>query len=95
MDQRIRRSREIQEAINDVLLRTWDPIGIQDEPHAKAEYSQYVARVYRLLASGAMDAEIARTLERIEVEEMGVPASAPPVFAEVIRKLRAIDVRLG
>lgn len=53
------RAREIQESIRLVLLHDWDPIGVQNEPAAQDEYDSYVGGVYRLLASGATEQQVA------------------------------------
>jgi hypothetical protein len=37
-----RRARTIQESIHDILLRDWDPIGINDVPEARDEYDSYI-----------------------------------------------------
>ena len=95
MKDRDARAREIMEAIGLVLLRDWDPIGVKDEPMAQDEYDSQIGQVYRLLASGASERQIAEHLSRIESEEMGLTESKPETLLPVARKLRALDVRLG
>jgi hypothetical protein len=46
MDDPRRNARKIQESIRLVLLRDWDPIGVQDVPEAQDEYDSYVGGVY-------------------------------------------------
>ena len=67
------RAGEIRDAIAQVLMQAWDPIGVADVAEAADEYDSYAGRVYRLLAGGASESEVARFLRRVEVEEMGVP----------------------
>jgi hypothetical protein len=93
MRERERRAREIQEAIRQVLLHDWDPIGIADEPGAQDEYDSYVGGVYRLLASGASEAEIDRHLQRIVVETTGLADAAD--CSDVARKLLALKLSLS
>jgi hypothetical protein len=94
MDAKNKRAREIQEAIHAILLNDWDPIGVQDEPLARTEYSSCVGPVYHALAAGTSEEEIASTLERIEVEDLGTTSSGDR-RAAAARKLRALDIRLN
>jgi hypothetical protein len=85
------RSREIEDAIRQVLMRDWDPIGIADEPACADEYDSYIGGVYHLLASGADEARIASHLATVQTEMMGLPKQA--VFLmDVAQRLREIDV---
>jgi hypothetical protein len=59
------RARSIQESIRDILLRDWDPIGINDVPEAQDEYDSYVGGVYRLLASHCSVDEMVDHLARL------------------------------
>jgi hypothetical protein len=94
MDDPRRNARKIQESIRLVLLRDWDPIGVQDVPEAQDEYDSYVAGVYRLLASGASAHEIAEHLLRIEMFQMGLSTSNSASLLAVAAKLRALQVKL-
>jgi len=87
-------ARQIQSAIQAILLREWDPIGVADEPRAKDEYDAYIGGVYRLLASGASAEAVAAHLSRLEATKMGLSASSPEQLLPVARKLCALDVRL-
>ena len=93
MRERNRRARAIQEAIRQVLLHDWDPIGIKGEPRAQDEYDAYVGGVYSLLASGASEAEIDRHLQHIVVEAMGLADEAD--CSDVARKLLALKSGLS
>jgi len=97
-DPRDRRAREIQAAINGILFNDWDPIGVkagaEANPGLRDEYARYVGAVYRALASGASDVEVAALLRRIEKESMGFSVSEEGLLP-VARKLRALDVRVG
>jgi hypothetical protein len=43
------RAKRYQEAIREILLREWDPIGIAEEPDAQDEYDSYVHEIHGLL----------------------------------------------
>jgi len=88
------RAADIQQAIADVLLKNWDPIGIKDVPQARDEYDAYVGGVYRLLASGATAKQIAEHLVRIETEQIGFADTDPKMLIPLAEKLLRLDVRL-
>jgi hypothetical protein len=94
VDPRSRRAREIQSSIDAILFHDWDPIGVKDEPACRDEYACCVGWVYRGLASGASEQEIAALLRRIEIDHLGL-SSTDDQLAVVARKLRALDVRLS
>jgi hypothetical protein len=50
-----RRAKAIQESIREILLRDWDPIGVNDVPEAQDEYDSYVGGVYRLACFTLLD----------------------------------------
>lgn len=52
--------------VDRILWEEWDPIGVNDEPAARDEYSSYVPDVVRLLRDEADAAQIARHLQTIE-----------------------------
>jgi len=58
--------------IHEVLIREWDPIGVGKMPQTQDEYDSYIPVIYRLLAEGADDNSIARHLESIETDAMGL-----------------------
>ena len=87
-------ARQIQSAIQAILLREWDPIGVAGEPSARDEYDAYVGGVYRLLASGASAEAVATHLSRLEATKMGLPSGSPELLLRVARRLCALDVRL-
>lgn len=53
-------------AVDRILWEEWDPIGVNDMPAAREEYSSYVPGIVRLLRDGADEAQIARHLQTIE-----------------------------
>lgn len=95
MDERARRARDIQRHIGEILLREWDPIGIQEHPEAADEYDAYVGGVYRLLASVASAREIATHLVAIETESLGWEDTDPRMLIPLARKLLRLNVRLS
>ena len=88
------RARQIQESIRQVLLHDWDPIGVRDVPEAQDEYDSYVGGVYRLLASGASEQQVADHVSHIASDAMALSALDRAKLIPVARKLCALDVRL-
>jgi hypothetical protein len=95
MDERTRRARDFQRAIGEALLRDWDPLGVADEPECADEYDAYVGPVYRLLATGASDREIAEDLASVEAESLGYPDTGWRTLLPVAHKLRNLYARLA
>ena len=63
----------IYKAIDEILWKEWDPIGINDTPQARDEYYMYLPQVYRLKSENADMEIIAQYLLNIEVDRMGLP----------------------
>ncbi|WP_263373750.1 hypothetical protein [Granulicella aggregans] len=76
------RSREIRADIRRVLLDTWDPIGIANEPNAQDEYKSYLGGVYAILSRGGSVDELQDHLLAIVRDCMGM---SPPVTREHMR----------
>ena len=92
-----KRAQDVHAAIRTILLKDWDPIGVEDAPEAQDEYDSYVGRIYRVLASRPSEREVVEWLSRVERESMGLPVSPERLrrIAEVAEKLLAIDIRLN
>ena len=88
------RAQEIQQAIGNLLLARWDPIGVRNEPQAQHEYDGYIGGVYRLLVSGASPDAIAEHLCAVEAEQMGLTGTRPSDLLPVAAELSSLDVRL-
>lgn len=63
---------ELERRVDEVLFYAWDPIGMKDEPCARAEYRSYVDSILRLLQKNSSAEEIATHLSRIQTESMGL-----------------------
>jgi hypothetical protein len=49
---------KLETEIESVLLNQWDPIGVKNNPHAKAEYNQYALRVLGMIQSRKTESEV-------------------------------------
>ena len=94
MSDQTQRARAIQESIRQVLLRNWDPIGVNDVPEAQDEYDSYVGGVYRMLASGCSEDEIVEHLWKIESQTMGLLAANRESLRPVATKLMNLNISL-
>jgi lactam utilization protein B len=62
----------LSDVVKVVLMKNWDPIGVNDEPAAQDEYDGYVQQILRLLKTDASVSKVAEHLLRIETDEMGL-----------------------
>ncbi len=62
---------ELRKRVDEVLFYVWDPIGVAEEPFARAEYEEYVPRVLELLNANDT-AGIANYLAETELTTMGL-----------------------
>jgi hypothetical protein len=96
-DSRDKKAREIQDAIGEVLMRHWDPIGVADVPEARGEYDSYIAPVYRILVGSRSEQELIEFLFRTARDILGspvVPGASGEYLRPVARRLLELDVRL-
>ena len=85
-------SRAFIRRVDEVLWQVWDPIGVNDQPAARDEYSSYAPHVAGLLRSAATDAEIEGHLARIVLEQMGMTWMNPDRARRTLSALRSIPV---
>jgi hypothetical protein len=83
-------SRLLQTQIRGVLLNTWDPIGIKDEPNAQNEYDCCNDSIYDLLVRGVPDSDLLDYLHWAVNEHIGLDASREDM-QETVDALRIID----
>ena len=72
MNERRAEAREYHEAIRSILLREWDPIGVNDAPEAQDEYDSYVSQVHGLLIRHEPLYKLVDYLWWAETEHMGL-----------------------
>ena len=96
MSYRDHKADDIAEAIRQVLIREWDPIGVMNDPEwPRDEYDSYIGEVYRYLARGESAEFIARHLCFIEERLMGLGRVPESFRLPVAIKLKAINVALS
>jgi hypothetical protein len=62
----------IYKKIDEILWFDWDPIGVNIFEDARDEYWGYLPLIFRLKINGAGEDEIAKTLHKIETDNMGL-----------------------
>ena len=87
-----KRGREVMQAIREVLMRDWDPIGVASHPEAADEYDSYIASVYRILVDTRSEDELVDFLFRMETETMGLSPRSSDHLRDVARKLLLLNV---
>jgi hypothetical protein len=68
---------ELRRRVDEVLYYVWDPIGVADEPFARAEYESYVPKVLELLVSQDDPVLISVYLADIIKTRMGLSPNMP------------------
>lgn len=63
--------RELNQRIDEVLYYIWDPIGVSEEPCARAEYSSYTMTILKYVLKEDIT-QIANQLSKIETNSMGL-----------------------
>jgi hypothetical protein len=79
----------LTQRVRPMLLKTWDPIGIVEEPRAQDEYDSYAPAIARMLAAGVSEAALASHLLAIERDRIGLRGDAPRA-SRVARSLLAL-----
>ena len=87
-------SRRIRVQIRHVLLNTWDPIGVRDEPDAQDEYDGYIGDLYELLVSNAPGAELSKYLYWAAHDRMGFENAKASATQATVAALRSISLML-
>jgi hypothetical protein len=65
-------ARRYHEAIHQILLHDWDPIGVRDIPQAQDEYDAYIGEVYGLLIRREPRYKLLDFLWWVETAHMGL-----------------------
>lgn len=68
---------QLDQVIHETLLRSWDPIGVRDNPNACNEYDSYIPQIAEMLLSDADQYALGRHLTNLENTSMGLPGNPP------------------
>ncbi len=87
------RAKRYHNAIKQILLQEWDPIGVNGAPEAQDEYDSYVGGVYSRLIRQVSKQELFDHLWEIETVTMGLPGN-PSHTEAIVEKLTALRAEL-
>lgn len=59
-------------SVREILMRDWDPIGINEVREAQDEYDEYAAVVTQMIRKGASREEFYRYLRGVETDSIGL-----------------------
>ena len=72
MSDNLRRAKSYQDAIREILMREWDPIGVADVPEAQDEYDQYISQIHAMLIRREPKYKLIDYLLWAETKSMGL-----------------------
>ncbi len=65
------KERELHSAIDDILWKYWDPIGVNADENGRDEYSKYIPKILQYLKEGKDQKKIADYLHQNSTVNMG------------------------
>jgi hypothetical protein len=80
------------EAVREVLLREWDPIGVAHNPDCFDEYDRYARTICRYLKEGIDEFWLAAYLSQVQAVGMGLSRADEERDTRVARRLLALPV---
>lgn len=72
MSEYVDRAKQYHDAIRQILLKEWDPIGVADAPQAQDEYDGYIGQIYALLIRREHRQKLVDFLWWVITENMGL-----------------------
>jgi hypothetical protein len=74
-------------AVQEVLFREWDPIGVNDNELCRNEYDSYAPTISRWLRDGVDECKLARHLSQLQRVSMGMSVIDEELHHRVARRL--------
>lgn len=75
---------KIENQVKEILMNDWDPIGVKNNPNAKAEYDEYALRIVGMLYNGSNENKIAEYLNMVVTQDLGL--SANDIISKMVSK---------
>lgn len=79
------------DAVREILLQEWDPIGVTHNPECSNEYDRYARTVCRFLAEGIDEFRLTSYLYKVETVSMRLPRSDVERIRAVARRLLSLS----
>jgi hypothetical protein len=83
------------DAIREILLKEWDPIGVGLEPEAQDEYDAYVGQIHGLICRREPTRKIFEFLWRVETELVGLCGNRSRTAVTAERLFRLPELLAG
>ena len=90
MEENIELAESLYKRISVILLKEWDPIGVQNFPEAFNEYDSYVMPLYKMLIDKKSHQDILEYLVWVESEQMGLSTVDKQHTQLIAQKLKAL-----
>lgn len=74
-------------AVQEILFREWDPIGVHDNELCRNEYDSYATSIVNLLVSGAYEFKLTSRLRDFQRVSMGMTVVDEELHRRVARRL--------
>jgi hypothetical protein len=82
----------LMQAVREVLLREWDPIGVADHPECSDEYDRYARAICRYLEEGIDEFRLTAYLSQVQTVGMGLSRVDDERDRLVARRLLSLSV---
>lgn len=82
---------ELYKALDNILWKDWDPIGVNEHLSARDEYYGYIPTIFDLKIKGADVETIAKKLFEIETARMGLFGNMKHC-SEIAEKIIALEI---
>ncbi|RDV37650.1 hypothetical protein DV096_14195 [Bradymonadaceae bacterium TMQ3] len=88
--QTIRNYESLKGRIREILVKYWDPLGVNKDPHVWDEYDPYLFRIFNRILDGSTEEDIANYLVSLEVHSMGLSTADEVRASEAAVRLVAL-----
>jgi len=78
-------------SVQEILLREWDPIGVNTYPQCQDEYDSYAPTICRWLREGVDEYRLAAHLSHLQRVTMGMSVIDDELHRRVARRLIALQ----
>jgi hypothetical protein len=80
-----------EKLVEEVLMKDWDPLGVNDIPEASDEYDSYALRIYGMIYHGASEEMIQEYLNEVAKNWMGLKPDAIAI-EKTAKAIMALDL---
>jgi hypothetical protein len=80
------------EAVREILLHEWDPIGVAENPECRDEYDRYARTVCRYLREGVDAFKLGAYLAQVQAVAMGLSRVDEERDRAVVQRLMVLSM---